>query len=120
TRIVRIFNPYGERMRLDDGRALPNFITQALKDEPITVYGDGKQTRSFGHVLDLVDGIDRLLASSVSDPVNIGNPDEVTLLEVAKEVIELTGSRSQIVYKPLPAGDPKVRRPDIGRAQKLL
>jgi dTDP-glucose 4,6-dehydratase len=120
TRIVRIFNTYGERMRLDDGRALPNFITQALKGEPITVYGDGSQTRSFGHVLDLVDGIDKLLASSVREPVNIGNPDEVTLLEVAKEVIELTSSRSEIVFRPLPAGDPKVRRPDITRARGLL
>jgi dTDP-glucose 4,6-dehydratase len=120
TRIVRIFNTYGERMRLDDGRALPNFITQALKDEPITIYGDGSQTRSFGHVLDLVDGIDKLLASTTSDPVNIGNPDEVTLLDVAKEVVELTGSRSTFVTKPLPPGDPKVRRPDITRARTLL
>ncbi len=120
TRIVRIFNTYGERMRLDDGRALPNFITQAIKGEAITVYGDGSQTRSFGHVLDLVDGIDKLLSSNVWEPVNIGNPDEVTLLQVAKEVIELTGSKSQIVYKNLPPGDPKVRRPDISRARDLL
>ncbi|MBI3724024.1 SDR family oxidoreductase [bacterium] len=120
TRIVRIFNTYGERMRLDDGRALPNFITQALQNEPITVYGDGSQTRSFGHVLDLVDGIDRLLLSRVWEPVNIGNPDEVTLLEVAKEVVFLTGSRSELVFQPLPPGDPKVRRPDISRARDLL
>ena len=120
TRIVRIFNTYGERMRLDDGRALPNFITQALVGEPITIYGDGSQTRSFGHVLDLVDGIDKLLASNVWEPVNIGNPDEVTLLEVANEVIALTGSKSKLVNRPLPPGDPKVRRPDITRARDLL
>jgi dTDP-glucose 4,6-dehydratase len=120
TRIVRIFNTYGERMRLDDGRALPNFITQALQGEAITVYGDGSQTRSFGHVSDLVEGIDKLLHSNVWEPINIGNPEEVTLLEVAKEVILLTGSRSEIVYKNLPAGDPKVRRPDISRARDLL
>lgn len=120
TRIVRIFNTYGERMRLDDGRALPNFITQALQGEPITVYGDGSQTRSFGHVSDLVDGIDKLLQSNVWEPVNIGNPEEVTLLEVAKEVAFLTGSKSEIVHRGLPAGDPKVRRPDISRARDLL
>jgi dTDP-glucose 4,6-dehydratase len=120
TRIVRIFNTYGERMRLDDGRALPNFITQALQGEAITVYGDGSQTRSFGHVSDLVDGIDKLLHSNVWEPVNIGNPEEVTLLEVAKEVIFLTGSKSEIVFRNLPAGDPKVRRPDISRARDLL
>jgi dTDP-glucose 4,6-dehydratase len=120
TRIVRIFNTYGERMQLDDGRALPNFITQALTDRPITVYGDGSQTRSFGYVSDLVVGIDRLLRSDVWEPVNIGNPDEVTLLQVAREVIELTGSKSELVFKPLPPGDPKVRRPDITRARDLL
>jgi dTDP-glucose 4,6-dehydratase len=120
TRIVRIFNTYGERMRLDDGRALPNFITQALQGEPITVYGDGSQTRSFGHVSDLVDGIDKLLASNVWEPVNIGNPEEVNLLDVAKEVIALTGTKSELVFKGLPAGDPKVRRPDISRARDLL
>ncbi len=120
TRIVRIFNTFGERMQLDDGRALPNFITQALRGEPLTVYGDGRQTRSFGHVSDLVRGIDLLLASDVWEPVNIGNPDEVTLLEVAQEVIELTGSRSEIAHHPLPPGDPKVRRPDISRARDLL
>ena len=120
TRIMRIFNTYGERMRLDDGRALPNFITQALRGAPVTVYGEGKQTRSFGHVSGLVDGIDRLLASDCREPVNIGNQDEVTLLEVAREVIELGGSASEIVFGPLPAGDPKVRRPDIGRARARL
>jgi dTDP-glucose 4,6-dehydratase len=120
TRIVRIFNTFGERMQLDDGRALPNFITQALANAPITVFGDGSQTRSFGYVSDLVDGIDRLLRSNVWEPVNIGNPDEVTLLEVAREVIALTGSKSELVYRSLPPGDPKVRRPDITRARDLL
>lgn len=120
TRIVRIFNTFGERMQLDDGRALPNFVTQALRGEPLTIYGDGSQTRSFGYVADLVDGLDRLLHSDVWEPVNIGNPEEVTLLEVAREVLELTGSKSELVYRPLPPGDPKVRRPDITRARDLL
>jgi dTDP-glucose 4,6-dehydratase len=120
TRIVRIFNTFGERMQLDDGRALPNFISQALRGDPITIYGDGKQTRSFGYVSDLVHGIDLLLHSDVWEPVNIGNPDEVTLLTVAKEVIELSGSKSEITYHPLPPGDPKVRCPDIQRARDLL
>ena len=120
TRIVRIFNTYGERMQLDDGRALPNFITQALRGEPLTVYGDGQQTRSFGYVSDLVRGIELLLASDVWEPVNIGNPDEVTLLAVAHEVKELAASDSQVTFHPLPAGDPKVRRPDITRARDLL
>ena len=120
TRIVRIFNTFGERMQLRDGRALPNFITQALSGEPITVYGDGSQTRSFGHVSDLVRGIVTLLGSDVWEPVNIGNPDEVSLLTVAREVKALTGSASEVVFKPLPPGDPKVRRPDITRARDLL
>ncbi|MBX3465952.1 MAG: SDR family oxidoreductase [Planctomycetes bacterium] len=120
TRIVRIFNTYGPRMQLDDGRALPNFITQALTGEPLTVYGDGSQTRSFGFVSDLVDGIDRLLRSDIWEPVNIGNPEEITLLQAAREVLELTGSRSELVFRPLPPGDPKVRRPDITRARDLL
>jgi dTDP-glucose 4,6-dehydratase len=120
TRIVRIFNTYGPRMQLDDGRALPNFITQALRGEALTVYGDGSQTRSFGYVSDLVRGIDALLSSDVWEPVNIGNPDEVTLLEVAREVIALTGSSSEITFHPLPPGDPKVRRPDNTRARDLL
>ncbi|RMG07705.1 MAG: SDR family oxidoreductase [Planctomycetota bacterium] len=120
TRIVRIFNTYGERMQLDDGRALPNFITQALRGDPITVYGDGRQTRSFGYVSDLIRGIDLLLSSDVWEPVNIGNPVEVSLLQVANEVKEATGSRSEIVFRPLPPGDPKVRRPDITRARDLL
>ncbi|MGE0708369.1 MAG: UDP-glucuronic acid decarboxylase family protein [Planctomycetota bacterium] len=120
TRIVRIFNTFGERMQLDDGRALPNFITQALRGEPLTIYGDGQQTRSFGYVSDLVRGIDLLLASDVWEPVNIGNPDEVTLLQVAREVIELAGSKSELAFRPLPPGDPKVRCPDIQRARDLL
>ncbi|MEZ6186753.1 MAG: UDP-glucuronic acid decarboxylase family protein [Planctomycetota bacterium] len=120
TRIVRIFNTFGERMQLEDGRALPNFITQALRGEPLTVYGDGSQTRSFGHVSDLVRGLDLLLHGDVWEPVNIGNPDEVSLLTVAREVIEMTGTQSEIVYRELPPGDPKVRRPDITRARDLL
>ena len=121
TRIVRIFNTYGPRMQLDDGRALPNFITQALSNQPITVYGDGKQTRSFGYVSDLVRGLDALLHSDVWEPVNIGNPVEVTLLEVAQEVLaKVEGTTSEISYLPLPPGDPKVRRPDISRARDLL
>ena len=120
TRIVRIFNTFGPRMQLEDGRALPNFITQAFRGQPLTIYGDGSQTRSFGYVSDLVDGIHRLLMSDVWEPVNIGNPDEVTLLQVAREVLELTGSRSPLEYRPLPPGDPKVRRPDITRARDLL
>ena len=120
TRIVRIFNTYGERMRLDDGRVLPNFMGQALRGEPITVYGDGTQTRSFQYVSDLVEGVVRLLESEVTDPVNIGNPAEVTIREFAEEVKALAGSRSEVVYKPLPQDDPKVRRPDITRARRLL
>ena len=120
TRIVRIFNTYGPRMRLDDGRALPTFMGQALRGEPLTVFGDGSQTRSFCYVDDLVDGIYRLLLSSESDPVNIGNPVEITIKEFAEEVIQLTGSKSRIIYKALPADDPKIRQPNIERAQQLL
>ena len=120
TRIVRIFNTYGPRMRLDDGRALPTFMGQALRGEPITVYGDGSQTRSFCYVDDLVDGIYRLLLSDVPDPVNIGNPDEVSIKAFAEEVVELTGTGSQITYEPLPADDPQVRQPDTTRARELL
>jgi dTDP-glucose 4,6-dehydratase len=120
TRIVRIFNTYGERMREEDGRAIPNFISQALKDKPITVYGSGKQTRSFCYVSDLVDGLYWLLMSKESDPVNIGNPNEMSLLKLAKVIIKLTGSKSRIVYMPLPVDDPKVRRPDITKAKKIL
>ncbi|MDD3905512.1 MAG: SDR family oxidoreductase [Candidatus Omnitrophica bacterium] len=120
TKIVRIFNTYGERMREEDGRAIPNFISQALKDRPITVYGNGYQTRSFCYVSDLVDGIYRLLMSREHEPVNIGNPNEITLLKLAKIIIALTGSKSRIVYKPLPVDDPKVRRPVIEKAKRIL
>ncbi len=120
TRIARIFNTYGPRMRLNDGRALPAFMSQALRGEPITVFGDGRQTRSFCYVSDLVDGIVRLAHSDTSDPVNIGNPTETTILEFARTVLEVTGSRSEIVYRPLPVDDPKTRRPDITRARELL
>jgi dTDP-glucose 4,6-dehydratase len=120
TRIIRIFNTYGPRMRLDDGRVLPNFMGQALRGEPLTVYGDGSQTRSFCYVDDLVEGIDRLLGKDFHEPVNLGNPDEVTILQFAQEILSLSGSGSQIVYKPLPQDDPKVRKPDITRARQLL
>lgn len=120
TRIVRIFNTYGPRMRLDDGRALPAFVGQALRGEDITVFGDGSQTRSFCYVDDLVEGIFRLLHSDYSDPVNIGNPDEVSILDFAKEIIALTGTESKLVFKPLPEDDPKVRQPNITMAKKLL
>lgn len=120
THIVRIFNTYGERMRLDDGRVLPNFMGQALRGEPLTVYGDGSQTRSFCYVADLVEGISRLLKLDFPEPVNLGNPDEVTILEFAREVLALSGSRSTLVYQPLPQDDPKVRKPDISRARQLL
>ncbi|MBP8115056.1 MAG: SDR family oxidoreductase [Chitinophagaceae bacterium] len=120
TRIVRIFNTYGPRMRLNDGRALPAFIGQALRGEDLTVFGDGSQTRSFCYVADLVEGIYRLLLSDYSQPVNIGNPDEISLLDFAKEIIQLTGSKQKIIFKPLPADDPKQRQPDITRAKNLL
>jgi len=120
TRIVRIFNCHGPQMRMNDGRAIPNFIRQALTGEPITVYGDGSQTRSFMYVSDLVDGIWRLMHAPAHDPVNIGNPHEMTLLELAKRIIRLTASASSIVFMPLPIDDPRVRQPDITRAQTLL
>ena len=120
TRIVRIFNTYGPRMRLRDGRAIPNFITQALRGEPITIYGDGTQTRSFTYVDDLVRGIVALMDANEPDPVNLGNPEEVTIREMAEAVLELTGSRSQLIEEPLPTDDPRVRCPDIGRARALL
>ncbi len=119
-RIVRIFNTYGPRMRMNDGRVVPNFIKQALCGEPITVYGDGSQTRSFCYWSDLVEGIYRLLLSDADGPVNIGNPAEHTILQFAQRIIELTGSSSQIIHKKLPEDDPKVRRPDITRARKIL
>jgi len=120
TRIVRIFNTYGPRMRLTDGRAIPTFVRQALAGEPLTVYGDGSQTRSFTYVTDLVEGIWKLMQASVNDPVNLGNPREMTLLELAKQILRLSGSRSEITFRPLPTDDPKVRQPDIGRARRLL
>ncbi len=120
TRIVRIFNTYGPRMRLNDGRALPAFVSQALKGEDVTVFGDGSQTRSFCYVDDLVEGIFRLLLSNEHEPVNIGNPDEISILGFAQEVIELLNSPSKITLKPLPEDDPKVRRPDITKAKNVL
>ena len=120
TRIVRIFNTHGPRMRLNDGRVVPNFISQALRGEPLTVYGDGSQTRSFCYVSDLVEGIVRLLRADYNDPVNCGNPTEVSILQFAERIKALTNSRSEIVFRPLPVDDPKVRQPDISRARKLL
>ena len=120
TRIVRIFNTYGPRMRINDGRAIPNFLSQALTGQDITVFGDGQQTRSFCYVSDLIEGIVLLLKSGHHDPVNIGNPIEMTLLEMAEKILQVTGSESKIVFKPLPEDDPKVRQPDIGLARKLL
>ncbi|WP_236059527.1 UDP-glucuronic acid decarboxylase family protein [Chitinophaga rhizophila] len=120
TRIVRIFNTYGPRMRLNDGRALPAFMSQALTGQDLTVFGDGSQTRSFCYVSDLVDGIYRLLLSDYHLPVNIGNPAEITLKEFAEEILALTGSKQQIIYQPLPKDDPKQRKPDITKAQELL
>lgn len=120
TRMVRIFNTYGPRMRLDDGRVLPTFMKQALSGEPISIFGDGSQTRSFCYVDDLVEGIVRLLHSDEADPVNLGNPDEITIGQFAEEIVELTGSRSTISYHPLPEDDPKVRQPDITKARRVL
>ena len=120
TRIVRIFNTYGERMRVDDGRAIPAFLSQALRGEDVTVFGDGKQTRSVCYVSDLIDGIYKLMMSDYSMPMNIGNPNEVTMLDLAREVIELTKSKSSIVFQDLPQDDPKVRQPDITKAKNIL
>ncbi|RWU05740.1 UDP-glucuronic acid decarboxylase family protein [Pedobacter chitinilyticus] len=120
TRIVRIFNTYGPRMRLNDGRVLPAFIGQALRGEDLTVFGDGSQTRSFCYVDDLIEGIYRLLQSDYASPVNIGNPDEITIKQFCEEIIKLTGTDQKIVYKPLPQDDPKQRRPDITKAKELL
>ena len=120
TRIVRIFNTYGPRMRLNDGRALPAFIGQALRGENITVFGDGSQTRSFCYVSDLVEGVYRLLLSDYANPVNIGNPNEISLKDFAEEVLALTGNQVEIIYKPLPVDDPKQRKPDISKAKALL
>jgi dTDP-glucose 4,6-dehydratase len=120
TKIVRIFNTYGPRMRLRDGRVVPAFISQALNNEPLTVFGDGSQTRSFCYVSDLIDGIFRLALSDFHEPVNIGNPAEMTILDFAQKILALTGSPAQIVFKPLPVDDPRVRQPDIARAKRLL
>jgi len=120
TRIIRIFNTYGPRMRLNDGRALPAFIGQALRGEDITVFGDGSQTRSFCFVSDLVEGIYRLLLSDYHLPVNIGNPDEISLLDFAKEILDLTGNKVKIIFQPLPVDDPKQRQPDITKAREIL
>jgi dTDP-glucose 4,6-dehydratase len=119
-RIVRIFNTYGPRMRLTDGRAIPTFVRQALRHEPLTVFGDGSQTRSFTYVTDLVEGIWALMQAPVNEPVNIGNPKEMTLLQLAEVIRRLSASRSEIVFRPLPTDDPKVRQPDIGKARRLL
>jgi dTDP-glucose 4,6-dehydratase len=119
-KIVRIFNTYGPRMRVNDGRAVPTFISQALRNEDLTIFGDGRQTRSFCYISDLVDGIIRLMHSEVNDPVNIGNPHEMTIEEIGRTIIRMTGSKSRIVHRPLPTDDPKVRQPDITRARTLL
>ncbi len=119
-KIVRIFNTYGPRMRVNDGRAVPTFIPQALRGEDVTLFGDGRQTRSFTYITDLVDGVIRLLTSTVNEPVNIGNPREMTVEEIARAIIRQTGSKSRIVYRPLPVDDPRVRQPDIGKARTLL
>ena len=120
TRIIRIFNTFGPRMRTNDGRAIPNFIMQALNNKSITVYGDGSQTRSFCYISDQVDGIFKLLMSNENDPVNIGNPEEIPVVEIAKEIIELTKSKSEIIFEDLPEDDPKIRQPDITRAKEIL
>lgn len=119
-RIARIFNTYGPRMRIKDGRAIPTFLTQALRNEDLTVFGDGSQTRSFCYILDLIEGIYRLLMSNINQPINLGNPQEITILELAQRVLELTKSESKIVFRPLPQDDPKVRKPDITKAKALL
>jgi dTDP-glucose 4,6-dehydratase len=120
TKIARIFNTYGPRMRSGDGRVVPNFITQALEGKPLTIYGDGKQTRSFCFVSDLIEGIYRLLVSDVNEPVNLGNPNEMTILQFAEKIVEVTGAKSDLVFEKLPVDDPKVRQPDIGRAKSLF
>jgi dTDP-glucose 4,6-dehydratase len=120
TKIVRIFNTYGPRMRLNDGRAVPAFMSQALRGEDVTIFGSGRQTRSFCYVSDLVEGIVRLMESKENDPVNIGNPHEMTIEDIARTIIRMTGSKSRIVYRPLPEDDPKIRQPDITRARTIL
>jgi len=120
TRIARIFNTYGPRMRVEDGRAIPAFFSQALRGEDVTVFGDGSQTRSLCYVSDLVDGVYRLMVSAVDEPVNLGNPQEMTIRQLAERILALTGSRSRIVGRPLPVDDPRVRQPDIARARERL
>jgi len=120
TRIARIFNSYGPRMRKDDGRVVPTFVNQALKGQPLTVFGDGSQTRSFCYVSDLVEGIYKLMVSEINEPVNLGSPDEMSILDFARSMLEITRSQSKVTYKPLPENDPRVRRPDISRARKYL
>ena len=120
TKIVRIFNTYGPRMRVNDGRAVPAFISQALRNEDVTIFGDGRQTRSFTYISDLVDGVIRLMLSTVNDPVNIGNPREMTIADIANTIVRMTGSSSRLVYRELPVDDPKIRQPDITRARTLL
>jgi dTDP-glucose 4,6-dehydratase len=120
TKIARIFNTYGPRMRVSDGRAIPNFISQALRNEPITVFGDGSQTRSFAYISDIVDGIYRLMISDFNQPINLGNPHEMTIRQMAETVVRMTGSKSEIINRPLPVDDPKVRQPNIERAKKIL
>jgi dTDP-glucose 4,6-dehydratase len=119
-RIARIFNTYGPRMRKNDGRVVITFIAQALDGEPLSVFGDGSQTRSLCYVSDLIDGIYKLMLSDINEPVNLGNPEELSILEIARRIIQIAGSQSQIIYKALPENDPKMRRPDIARAQKSL
>ena len=119
-KIVRIFNTYGPRMRLNDGRAVPAFMSQTLRNEDVTIFGDGSQTRSFTYITDLVNGIIKLMLSPENDPINIGNPHEMTIKQIAETIITMTGSKSRVIYKPLPTDDPKQRRPDIARAKKLL
>jgi dTDP-glucose 4,6-dehydratase len=120
TKIIRIFNTYGPRMRIHDGRAVPTFIGQALRGEDVTIFGNGSQTRSFCYVTDLVDGILKLAASSTNDPVNVGNPHELSIEDIARTIIRMTGSSSKLVFRPLPTDDPKVRQPDITRARTIL
>ena len=120
TKIVRIFNTYGPRMKKNDGRAIPTFITQALENESVTIFGDGRQTRSFCYVSDLVEGINRLMSSEFIGPMNLGNPEELTILDIVSKIIQITGSSSDLIFKPLPEDDPKQRRPDISKAKKIL
>jgi dTDP-glucose 4,6-dehydratase len=120
TKIARIFNTYGPRMRKNDGRVVVTLVTQALNNEPLTVFGDGSQTRSFCYISDLIEGIYRLMLSDMNEPVNLGNPEELTILELARKILEIIGSESEIVYRPLPKNDPKKRRPDVGKAERLL